>query len=51
MKNEYTLDELIERITKAVEEMADAEVTELCNNTFGMGLQYKGGGLWEDEDE
>ena len=41
-KQTYTFDELVERMTKAMQEMSCDELVHLYNSYFGSGMVYVG---------
>lgn len=47
----FDIDEIKERICKAVDTMDGNEIAELCNREFGMGIQYDGDSIFSQKEE
>lgn len=51
MKLIYDFDEVIERVTRAMEEMSGEEIEKIVNREFGMELKYIGDSQFEALDK
>lgn len=47
-RNNYTIDEIIERMVTAIYSVQGEDVARIANHEFGMNIEYIGGDMFQE---